>query len=227
MKKSVARLSLLATLTALSTSALADESFDISVIGNITPAACKATIAGGNVFDYGDILAASLESSDFTVLPQKDAAFSIICDAPAKLALKTMDNRSGTKNNPIGKTLIGSSVVTANTSVLGLGLDPQGNKIGGYIAGIKANSVTTDTAASVDGLYSSNAGSTWTNTSIQYLVANANLFSWAKPGELTPLAFTTLDGTLSLQAAISPASSLDLSQPVLLNGSATVQLYYL
>jgi type 1 fimbria pilin len=229
MKKSIMRLSLTALLVTASATAMADDSFDISVIGNITPAACKATIAGGHVFDYGDILAGSLSKDDFTVLPQKSTGFSIVCDAPAKVALQTTDNRSGTNNNPVGKTLANDFVVKASSTLMGLGLDPSGNKIGAYMAGISAESVTTDMDSDVTTIWSKDKGVTWVTSPIDYVlfVNNTNLFTWAKSGETTPVAFTTLNGQIDVQAAISPASTLNLSQPVKLDGSATVQLYYL
>jgi type 1 fimbria pilin len=228
MKKSITHLSLTALLVTASATAMADDSFDISVIGNITPAACKATIAGGHVFDYGDILAGSLSKDDFTVLPQKSTGFSIVCDAPAKVAIKTSDNRSGTnKNPPVGTVLAGQSISTSNYPIMGLGLDPSGNKIGAYMASISHESVSTDMDSSLDSLVSSD-GKSWSKAlSVRFVNLPSTLYTWAKSGETTPVAFTTLNGQIDVQAAISPASTLNLSQPVKLDGSATVQLYYL
>jgi hypothetical protein len=174
-------------------------------------------------------LAGSLSKDDFTVLPQKSTGFSIVCDAPAKVALQTTDNRSGTNNNPVGKTLANDFVVKASSTLMGLGLDPSGNKIGAYMAGISAESVTTDMDSDVTTIWSKDKGVTWVTSPIDYVlfVNNTNLFTWAKSGETTPVAFTTLNGQIDVQAAISPASTLNLSQPVKLDGSATVQLYYL
>jgi hypothetical protein len=229
MKKSIMRLSLTALLVTASATAMADDSFDISVIGNITPAACKATIAGGHVFDYGDILAGSLSKDAFTVLPQKSTGFSIVCDAPAKVAIKTSDNRSGTNRNPpFGTVLAGHTISTSNHPLMGLGLDPSGNKIGAYIARIAHESVSTDMDSSLRSIVSSDNGKLWHNAlSVPFVNLPSVLYTWAKSGETTPVAFTTLNGQIDVQAAISPASTLNLSQPVKLDGSATVQLYYL
>ncbi|RWR02292.1 hypothetical protein ED28_07890 [[Pantoea] beijingensis] len=227
MKKSITKLSLITLMVTASSAAVADDSFDFSVIGNITPAACKATISGGNVFDYGNILSNSLNKDDFTILEQKDTGFTIVCDAPAKLALKTVDNRMGTKNNPIGQVLVGSAPLQANTGTMGLGLDPAGNKIGAYLAAIPTDTVTLDTADNVDSINSDDKGATWRKVPRIFMTTASPLYTWAKTGELVPQAFSTMTGTLQVQAAISPASTLDLTQPVKLDGSATVQLFYL
>ncbi|QIP94577.1 DUF1120 domain-containing protein [Serratia fonticola] len=228
MKKNKLRTSLIGLLATASFSGVAAESFDISVIGTITPAACKATIAGGNTFDYGTILAGSLSQDDFTVLPEKTTGFSITCEAPAKMGIQTVDNRSGTKVNPVGKSLAGL-VITETSAIMGLGTDPAGNKIGAYVAAIPDSSVRVDTADAAENIFSRDSGITWIkSTDNQTLfVNNSNIFSWTKVGEKTPLAFKVLNGEIKLQAAIAPASTLNLTQPIQLDGSATVQLYYL
>lgn len=227
MKRSIISITLTTLLVTASATALA-ESFDISVTGNITPAACKATLAGGEVFDYGDILVGTLSKDEFTILPAKSTNFSIVCDAPAKLGIYTTDNRHGTNNNPVGKTLAGITV-TGNTNLMGLGTDGKGNKIGAFSALIPSESVTVDTSETVDSIWSGDKGASWKKGSSSGVafVNNANIWTWSKVGETTPISFSTLNGTINVQAAISPSSSLDLSQPVKMDGSATVQLYYL
>lgn len=105
------------------------ESFESNVTDNITPAACKATLTGDHVIEYGDILAGSLSKDDFTILPVKSTNFSIICEALAKMGIQTTDNRLGTNNNPIGQTLA-NLAVSGNTALMGLGTDAKGNKLG-------------------------------------------------------------------------------------------------
>lgn len=226
MNKIFAGLSV-ATLVAMSSSSVfASDSFDISVVGNITPAACKPALAGGNVFDYGNIPASSLSKDDFTVLPSKTTGISIVCDAPTKVALQTTDNRSGTENIPVGKILEGMKM-NASSTPMGLGLDSAGNKIGAYHASIPAETVKLDTDDAPDSIYSKDMGASWVKYNRTLFTSNKNLFSWAKSGELAPEAFTSMTGTISVTPAISPASSLDLSSPVKMDGSVTVQLYYL
>lgn len=226
MNKSLAHFSVSALLALVSSQVFASDSFDISVVGNITPAACKANLAGGNVFDYGNIPASSLSKDDFTVLPSKTTGISIICDAPTKVALQTTDNRTGTENIPLGKVLEGMKM-NASSTPMGLGLDAAGNKIGAYHASIPADTVKLDSDNAPDSIFSKDMGASWVKYNKTLFTSNKNLFSWAKSGELAPEAFTSMTGTISVTPAISPASSLDLSSPVKMDGSVTVQLYYL
>lgn len=226
MKKIITRLSVLAMLATMTSTAFANDSFDISVIGNITPAACKANLAGGNVFDYGNIPASSLSKDDFTVLPSKTTGISIVCDAATKVALQTTDNRAGTENIPLGKVLEGMKMNAASTP-MGLGVDSAGNKIGAYHASIPADTVKLDSDSAPDSIFSKDMGASWTKYGRTLFTSSKNLFSWAKSGELAPESFTSMTGTISVTPAISPASKLELSAPVKMDGSVTVQLYYL
>ncbi|EMH7336993.1 DUF1120 domain-containing protein [Serratia marcescens] len=79
VKKTACALAVLATSTAVMV-----ESIDVKVIGTITPAACKPTLTGDGVVDYGTIAPASLNKDAFNQLDNKKLDFVITCDAPAK-----------------------------------------------------------------------------------------------------------------------------------------------
>ncbi|MFR9702393.1 DUF1120 domain-containing protein [Aeromonas sanarellii] len=207
-------------------SAGANESFDITVSGTITPGACLARLTGGGNFDYGNILSSSLSQDAHVILPVKSSSFSITCDAPSKIALKSIDNRQGTNSNPVGQDLVGRPNIPANASLFGLGLDSSNNKIGSFNLRIDDASISADDGIAVDTIYSADNGATWAKGGGQ-TGFNSVLSTWAKRGEVTPYAFKTLTGQIDLQAAIAPSSQLNLSQPVNLDGSVTVQLYYL
>ncbi len=214
----------------LSLSARAADSFNINVTGVISPAACEANITGGETIDYGTIHASKLSADAVTILPQKQTAFTITCDAPAKVAFRTVDNRAGSK-------MTSAEVVTTNSGVQwslfemnGLGVDGKGNNIGGWAAEIY--NLTSDTISVPDIIFSRDNGTNWhkgisnVNKLIPFFSTN-DIYSISTEESLTPAAFTTLTGTLNVQPVINPASTLDLSQPVTLDGSVTVEMVYL
>lgn len=233
MKKTVVALALLATTS----TAFAADSVDVRVIGTIVPAACTPALTGGGVVDYGTIKADTISATDYTVLPEKQIAFSITCDAPAKVGLTVANGRAGSLAGAVESAY---SAGTAPVQLFGLdyvaaaGLGMEGAaKIGGYGVRIDSSTVTADGAA-VDSLRAdTNAQNTainWTKDAyagIVYSPANQRMTSWAAPGTSTPVAFTALSGQLGVQAYINKGSELDLSKPVHLDGLTTITLYYM
>ncbi|ESN53175.1 DUF1120 domain-containing protein [Enterobacter sp. MGH 16] len=210
----------------------AGDSLDVKVIGQIVPSACTVAVSGGAVFDYGTIKAETLATDDYTMLGVKTADLSVTCEAPTKVALLTTDMRaesvaaiSGKKWAANGGTVDASGVASG----LGLG-DANGAHIGAWAmwmepTTVKAdgNSVTpiTTTTPAISGDWQTpTTGTFWLAQTGQYK-------SWAAPGTLTPVALTTLTGTLSVQAAINKGSELDLTQSITLDGLANIQIYYI
>lgn len=222
--------SLVLIASGLSLSAHAADSFNINVTGVISPAACEANITGGETIDYGTILANTLTADAITLLPAKQTGFTITCDAPAKLGLRTTDNRAGSKFSDTEEVVIDSGVKWRKSNLNGLGVDSKGNNIGGWSSVVTAFS--TDTAASKM-IYSDDDGTSWSasnhvNFPIYSLLGmSSRIYTVAATDTLVPAAFSTLSGTLDVQAIINPASTLDLSQPVTLDGSVTVEMVYL
>ena len=222
--------SLVLIVSGLSLSAHAADSFNINVTGVISPAACEANITGGETIDYGTIHVSKLSADAVTVLPGKQTAFSITCDAPAKVGFRTVDNRADSKMQISELVTMDSGVKWAPNNLNGLGLDGKGNRIGGWSSGL--SQLTSDTISVPDVIYSDN-GANWAKSistgQSRYvpLFSNARVYSMSTPETLTPAAFTTLTGMLDVQAVINPASTLDLSQPVTLDGSVTVEMVYL
>ena len=213
----------------VSTPALAADSIDVRVIGTIVPAACKPALTGGAVIDYGLIPASDILADDYTVLETKNLDFSIACEAPAKVALTVTDARAGTAAIPVGKSLL-QWPVPSNAALMGLG-QADGKNIGAYAMQIAAGSVKLDGGStSPDDINTDDRGATWTKGSQTYgtwLSTTQRLYSWAKTGELTPVAFTTLTGTLNVQASINKGSELDLTKAINLDGQSSIELVYL
>ena len=233
--RSVFSFSALAVALAMSSSAYA-VSFDLGVTGTITPAACVPSV-GSSTIALGTVPTEMLSADTETLLPLKTTTFSITCDAPVKVALKASDNRSGTVKTPSKNlTLFNDQILYPGQdyTTFGLGTDAAGNKIGLWVPALQVSSITTDTESSVGVLYTSDGGSTWGKNDLSYQrLSNAtagaagSLKTFAKTGETTPMAFTTVSGTIAVQTVIAPTSALDLSEAITLNGSATIELVYL
>ena len=206
------------------------ESVDVKVIGTIIPAACTPALSGGGVVDYGNIKASTLSADDYTTLPGKEIDFSITCDALAKVAINAVNDRPGTM---AGVTegyngAAGTPVPLFGGGVMGVGLGLDGTaKIGGYAIQFDPEKMTVD-GGSVEGIKNGGAGSdSWTASS-GFPFSNAvRYLSWAKTGELAPVAFKVLAGKLAVEAYINKASELDLTHAVHLDGQTTLEVIYL
>lgn len=232
MQKSVLAL---AVFAAISVPAIA-ASVDVKVTGTILPAACTPTLSGGGTIDYGEIRADSLSSTDYTVLPVKQLDFSIRCDAPAKVAVKAIENR---QNTAVGNAAAVGGIGIAPTMIFGsnqvpvAGLGMSGDKrIGGYAIRIAGGSSIADNKG-VSGVYSLNHGDSWqyggtgSTSGILYNASSEIYQSWA-PAYLTdPVAFENVSAKLEVQAYLNKSSELDLSKAIQLDGLTTLELVYL
>lgn len=110
----------------------------------------------------------------------------------------------------------------------GLGLDSNNKGIGGFGLRFETETITAD-SNKVDSIIKDNNGK-WQKSPNGSLIKGAGiqrLYSWSKTGEVDPIAFTTLVGTLNVQAYINKSSELDLTKPVKLDGLSTLELVYL
>ncbi|HIF6298121.1 TPA: DUF1120 domain-containing protein [Klebsiella michiganensis] len=211
----------------LSLSAYAADSFGINISGVISPAACTVDITGGSTIDYGSIPVHNLRSDKETTLEKKSTGLTIMCDAPTRVAFRTMDNRSGTTFTPsTWLTVLDTSFPPEmDNGLLGLGVDGSSNPIGGWMVAL--NNISTDTADTVHPIQSHNFGGRWGSVGLVFLSSSDSLISFALPDEWTPASFRTLHGTLDIQAVLAPVLTLNLSQPIRLDGSVTVEMIYL
>jgi type 1 fimbria pilin len=210
------------TATAFSLGALA-ASVEVKVIGTIIPNACTPTLAGGGTIDYGTHSSTDLSTNDFTLLPEKNVAFTIVCNAPTKVALKAIDNRAGTRVPGAVKKI---RPALNEIGAFGLG-NASGKNIGVYAMTLAVNDFTAD-GAQVESTFSKDSGTTWLNSSSGGIANDGSvLMSWSATTAGAPIAFKTLSGTLNVQAALNKGSELDLSSDVSLDGSATLELVYL
>lgn len=239
MKTTTINKTLLATfLAAIAGQAMAEgDSVDIKVRGQFVPAACTTTVSGGATVDYGTIKAETIAQDDFTMLPVKNLNLSIACEAPMKIALHTTDMRAGSAVALTGKSWnvkAQGGAYDASDSDLGLGLGKAGDKnIGSWAMWMEPDAIKADGNAvdviAVNG-FPAATESAWAKPSsgTTWLAQNGDAYkSWAATGTTTPIALTTLSGTLSVQAGINKGSELDLTKTVTLDGMATIQVFYL
>lgn len=189
------------------------QSVDLSIIGNILPGACTATLGGGGVIDLGTVLAEKLDPVEETSLGSVRVPLTVVCQAPVRFAFMGIDNTGDS-----------ASVATR----YGLGLSPAGEKIGGVVISFKeptVNGVPLYYTRSEDGGQawesSGNDGPTWLGK------VSINGFS-TSPGVLTgPDLIASLQTDLEVRTYIQPTSALTVEGNVPINGSATIDLIYL
>ncbi|SMB38639.1 conserved exported hypothetical protein [Serratia proteamaculans] len=231
----------LATITLISaSSAYAADSVDLKVGGTIASTACTPTLSGGGSVDYGDIKADILNQDSYTALPKKLIDITITCDGMTKLAIRPINNRPGSIGEGTSKAsekvdengaLSPNPSDGANATVVGLGTDGP-NKIGSYLIRFDSATVTGDNKSLVLLAYS-DTGKGWmtgyNRDFYQRFIKNVNI-TWGTilKGDFgTPSAVKTMVGKISIQPYIAKASSLDLTKPIKLDGSTTIELTYL
>ncbi|MBB1199657.1 DUF1120 domain-containing protein [Enterobacteriaceae bacterium 89] len=218
-------------MTIAGTCAQAATSIDVKVIGTITPPACVPDIGGGATFDYGTIAPNSLSKTALTPLDVKTTSFVIQCTAPARVAIRATNGRTGSAAG-VTERATGAAAAPAalgwnDYNVVGLGMS-DGEKIGGYTLYLRG-SPTVDTK-SVTVIESDDSGVTWNATGTKSLYGATDvkrLLTVAQGGTSTPLAFETLEGTIAVQGYINNTSSLAVNKVVKLDGLTTLEMVYL
>jgi len=136
------------------------------------------------------------------------------------------------QNMPFGQSKV------SQPTVVGLGAS-SGKNIGGYLLNLPPSLVSLDGVPATNKYYTvgntPNYSTKWIKESSSLTTGNGHslfttdgaYFAYGVNSEATaPSSFTQLSGTLLVQAYITDKSNLDLSSPVNLNGSSTVELYY-
>ncbi|WP_265215018.1 DUF1120 domain-containing protein [Herbaspirillum lusitanum] len=219
----MARMALGIFCLAATTLSCAANMVEMQVVSVITPAACTPMLSGGGVADYGIIPARSLKPGTVTPLPSKSLSFSINCDAAAKVSIRAIDNR--TNSVIVGIIAAGSGDGNLNDSFnFGLGT-AAGKSIGGYAIVFQPASYTGD-YQQTQLLYSTDSGTTWQPSTTGYVAKNRS-FGWGAQGSSHVSSLRTISGTVTVQPYINKPESLSLSQEILLDGSATLELSYL
>ncbi|MBP0596593.1 DUF1120 domain-containing protein [Herbaspirillum sp. LeCh32-8] len=217
----IARAALALTLTATGAGVGAASSVPMEVSVTMTPAACTPTLSGGGVADYGLMNAAILKPGQITALPAISMVFSVNCDAAAKFSVLVIDNR--TASVVPGLVAMGSgNGALGDDYNFGLG-SSAGRSVGGYSIRFVTGSYTGDYQPAL--LMSSPDGLNWTSAA-NNAVSKRLQYSWGTGGATTE-AYRALSGSLSVQPYVNKPENLSLSNDVVLDGSATLELHYL
>ena len=235
MRNSIKKTALAALIVASGINSAAAESVQVKVVGTIVPAACTPSLSGGGIFNYGNIRASTLSNDKYTMLPILGQDFAIKCDAPAKIALRAINDRPGSLAGATeaanGNGFPELAILTGGVrsfAASGLGLDGT-NRIGGYAMAIDSGIMADgNSVASIHSNTQNGTGAWVTAPSYGYPIhTGPRLISWAENGTDTPLAFKELTGRLRVQAYLNLASELDLSHAIHLDGQTTLEVVYL
>ncbi|WP_130903381.1 MULTISPECIES: hypothetical protein [unclassified Pseudomonas] len=206
---------LLAPFALLMHSALAATTTGLSVTGIIDPPSCDVSMVGSD-FSYGTSIL--LNPTGNTALgvsaPQ---TLNITCAGLVLVGIRGTDNRAGT------------NVTSINPNAYGLGLDGGNNKIGDYTLNYSNVSLNGGTGFMV---WSTDGGTTWAGGNgggtINTYAAQAITYGLkATSGAGQPVPMTSASFNLAVTPTIAPKSTLDASNTIQLDGSATIALVYL
>ncbi|AFQ50025.1 DUF1120 domain-containing protein [Burkholderia cepacia] len=184
---------------------------DLSVNGHIRPgSACSLTLGKGGTVDLGTISSKDLQETGLTTFDKHEISLSIQCQAPTKIAFRVLDNRAGTAFQGFG---------------FGLGAS-GGKKIGRYLL-LPKDRIGDGTALSHLVRWGNGSWNGAGSEMYTWKVSPSMTSSWSKPGYNLPQAFQNISSRLGFEIDIAPASNLDVSQEIAIDGSATVELVYL
>ncbi|MFV9649741.1 DUF1120 domain-containing protein [Pseudomonas citrulli] len=180
---------------------------DLTVKGLIVPSACTPNLSGGGVIDHGKISAKDLRPDNPTHIGKNVMTIAVVCDGATSFALNAIDNRA-------------DSAIMA--SLFGLGFINGTQKLGWFdlmLQNAVADGVQVETIASGDG------GNTWYkekfwDPGLYMSVANTD-------DTTQPVPVKELVMEMEVSTSIARTDSLDLSNEVTLDGSATLEVKYL
>ncbi|NUU00908.1 DUF1120 domain-containing protein [Herbaspirillum robiniae] len=196
-------------------------SVPMEVSATMTPAACTPMLSGGGVADYGLMNADILKTGQITALPPLSMVFSVNCDAAAKFSVIVIDNRTASVVPGIVAAGSGNGALGDDYN-FGLG-SAAGRNVGGYAIRFVSGSYTGDYQPAT--LMASPDGNSW-NGAANSMASKRLQYAWGNGGNTTQ-AYKALSGSLSVLPYINKPENLTLSQEIVLDGSATLELHYL
>lgn len=198
---------ILSVLASTLSSAGVASAAELSVNGQIrSEGACSLTLGNGGTVDMGTISPKDLQ----TTFDKHEISLNIQCQAPTKVAFRVLDNRAGTAFQGFG---------------FGLGAS-GGKKVGRYHL-LPKDRIGDGTALSHLVRWGNGSWNGAGDEMYTWKVSPSMTSSWSKPGYNLPQAFQNISSRLGFEIDIAPASNLDVSQEIAIDGSATVELVYL
>lgn len=190
--------------------AFAASTVDLTVKGIITPNACTPSLSSGGVIDHGKMSAKDLNATQITLLPKVTLQMTVTCDAPVIFALKATDNRIG----------------SGSGSGFGLGFINGTQKLGSYSLTLGATgSPPQADGETVQAIGSFDNGVTWERWNSFETGTYLSVATLADAS--TPRATQQLVTPVAYSGYINRTDGLDLSNEVNIDGSATIEVFYL
>jgi hypothetical protein len=209
MNKSLTLLST-ALLLATASPVFAASSVDLTVKGLITPSACTLELPSG-VVDFGKISAKDLNQDKQTRLEDKTLQLTVNCEAKTLFAINPIDNRVGSPSQ-------------THPAAYGLGLINDTEKLGMYVFGLR-NSVTEPPSTEILQFSGGKWRSFWID---DYATPNQLLaFGGLNESGFFPEPIENVSVEIWFNTWIARADTLNLTNEVALDGSATLELKYL
>ncbi|MFL9672018.1 DUF1120 domain-containing protein [Pseudomonas marginalis] len=190
-----------------SATSYAASTVDLTVKGLIVPSACTPVLSSGGVIDHGKISAKDLNISNPTLIGTHTLTLVVSCDSAISFALHSVDNR------------VGSSI---SSSYYGLGLINGNQKLGWF--GLILDNPVADGVA-VQPIASFNGQDNWYREKFWDPGLYMSMASMADDSQPVPVKDLSLE--LVVETSIARTDSLDLSNEVTLDGSATLEVKYL
>ena len=180
---------------------------DLAVKGLIIPSACTPSLSSGGIIDHGKISAKDLRPDNPTLIGTHTMTVAVLCDGAIPFALNSIDNRAD------------SSMMR---EIYGLGFINGTQKLGWFqltLQNAVADGVQMKTIASTDG------GNTWYDEKSWEPGVYMSVADTAGGTQPTPVK--ELVAQMTVDTTIARTDSLDLSNEVTLDGSATLEVKYL
>ncbi|MNK90570.1 hypothetical protein D3C87_1106280 [compost metagenome] len=195
----------------------AGRSREATLRASFAPGACEPVLSNAGLVNFGTLSRSDLNADKSTRLPPKTLSLKVGCDAPTHYALVMHDNRAGS--------------ATVNSEIYyGLSIDNRHNKIGLYSLNVDPADVTGDTFPRLYRTDSTTAGAAWSPANSNPIpIGQKSYLGFTNVAGSTagPIAIQNLTTTVTVNAVIAPTKNLDLSTAVQLDGSGTIEVFYL
>lgn len=216
--QTVKNLIAVALLAATASSAMAASTVDLAVTGSIIPTSCTPTLSLGDVA-FSKISAADLKRGTHNFIGErKNQQLRIACQAATLFAIRGIDNRPGTNGN--------GWYVTP----YGLGLTPNGEKIGAHYMELRMAASTIDSKPTFVTVGNAGGSSWQASTAGDKGIRNyGELLGFTDTEGVTTGPIPVKDAVLGMEhyLVINDADTLTLNEEVQLDGSASIEVVYL
>ena len=194
---------------------------DMTVTGTIVPAACSVNFEGGGVIDFGRIRLIDLPDRAFYQVGSKTISLGVTCSSKKSVMVRVLDDQQTSRI--VGSEIRAAIGAAVDGQIFGLGQAMVGTtptNMGGYSLTVSAP--TIDGASSA--LVYTFDGATW-RASTGLMSYNDGAFVTGATG-LTPIKGTNFVFPITVKAALTYGSLLQVAQDTPFNGQATLAIKY-